>query len=605
MERGKREAKSPDNNMKNGKKKAILAACIALALVILGYGVLSVLAITSDTVYPNVDVAGVAVGGMTQADAEAVLDGQLEEVYDTTGVELKLDGAVAATITLNELGVDADAAAAAEQAYQYGRSGSKLFWGLDYFKCLVAGASVMPCTEADDSAVTKAVNAACDELDIVIPEEYFRVDEADPDHIYFTKPCDGRTLDRETLKEAVKATLESGVLTPVDCAYTSTPAPKMDLQEIHARLSAQMQNASYDKATGEIIPHVLGVEFSVEDAEKALAGAADGEEVAVAASVNHPEVTAEDLKANLFRDVLGTCTTNVSGTANRKSNVRRAAGSINSLILLPGEVFSYNGALGKRTAANGYLPAPAYVAGETVDEIGGGICQVSSTLYYACLKSNLNIVERWAHRFAPSYIPLGMDATVSWGGPDYKFENDTAYPIRLDVSWQGSKLTVTVKGTNVTGNYATMTYVTLSTTPWETVYEEDPAMAPGTQEVKTTAYTGIKVQSYQHHYDKNGNLIKTEFEATSDYKVRNKVILVAPGEDPTKAPADKPVTPPATEDGSGSNLDDPSSGPADGGSAEPVTPPVEGEEGGGETTEPVTPPAEGEGSENTEEIPAA
>ena len=112
--------------------------------------------------------------------------------------------------------------------------------------------------------------------------------------------------------------------------------------------------------------------------------------------------------------------------------------------------------------------------------------------------------------------------------------------------------------------------------------------------MKTTAYTGIKVQSYQHHYDKAGNLIKTEFEATSDYKVRNKVILVAPGEDPTKQPT-VPVTPPPAGGEGGSSVDDPTTGPAGGGettdpdtTTDPVTPPAEG----GETTDPVTPPAE-------------
>jgi len=592
LEHGKREAKTPDNNTNMKKSKAgIIALCVILGVVILGYGALSALAITSDTVYPNVDVAGISVGDMTQAEAEAVLTEQLSGVYETTGVDVKLDGEIAATVTLSELGVDADAVSAAKEAFAYGRGGSMLLYGWDYAKCLISGASLMPKTEAEEAAVTRAVNAVCDELDIVLPAEYFRVTEEDPDHIYFIKPCDGRTVDREAMKSAVAETLQSGILAPVECVYTTVPAAKLDLNAIHTQLSAQVANASYDKETGEIVPHVVGVDFAVADVEAAFEAAEGGAEVAVPATVNYPEVTTEDMEANLFRDTLGSCTTRVTGTANRRSNVRLAADSINGLILLPGEVFSYNGSVGQRTAANGYLPAPAYVKGETVDEIGGGICQVSSTLYYACLKGNLKIVERWAHRYAPSYIPLGMDATVSWGGPDYKFENDTPYPIRIDISWESNNITVSVTGTNVTGNYATMTYVTLSTTPWETVYEEDPSIAPGTQEVKTTAYTGIKVQSYQHHYDKDGNLLYTEFEATSDYKHRDKVILVAPGEDPTKETV-APVVPPE------GGVDDPSTGPAEGDGGEtadpgttedPVTPPPEG----GETTDPVTPPPEG------------
>ncbi len=567
---------NPDHNPKK-KKTALIVLCAVVGVLVLAYGALCAVAITSESVYPNVDVAGISVGNLSKSEAEAVLNEKLAGVYDTTGVEVRLDGASAATLTLSSLGVTADAAAAAQQAYAYGRSDFELFWGWHYAKCFFLPTSLMPKTEPDDSAVTRAVNEACDKLDIVLPAEYFRVAEEDPDHIYFIKPCDGRTVDREALKAAVTEELMSGILAPVECVYTTIPAAKLDLNAIHTELSAQVQNAAYDKASGAIIPHTVGVEFAVADVEKAFEEAEGNEEVAVSATVTYPEITTEDMEANLFRDTLGTCTTRVTGTANRRSNVRLAADSINGLVLLPGEVFSYNEALGQRTAANGYLPAPAYVKGETVDEIGGGICQISSTLYYACLRGNLKITERWAHRFAPSYIALGMDATVSWGGPDYKFENDTPYPIRLDTSWEGNNVTVSVTGTNVTGNYATMTYVTLSTTAWETEYLEDPTIPAGTQKEKTSPYTGIKVQSYQHHYDKDGNLLFTEYEATSDYKVRNKVILVAPGEDPTKETI-APVVPPT-------DVDDPSTGPAEGGEE---TPPVDDP-----VTDPVTPPATG------------
>ena len=175
--------------------------------------------------------------------------------------------------------------------------------------------------------------------------------------------------------------------------------------------------------------------------------------------------------------------------------------------------------------------------GETVDEIGGGICQTSSTLYIACLRGNLEITERYAHRYIPAYVPAGMDATVSWGGPDYKFTNNTDYPIKIVTSYANSKLTVKILGTNVDGSYGRMTNEQLSTTAWETVYQEDETVAPGTQTVKTTAYTGSKWRTYHQIYDANGKLIDSHYEATSDYKVRNKVILVAPGELPGSAPA--------------------------------------------------------------------
>ena len=180
-----------------------------------------------------------------------------------------------------------------------------------------------------------------------------------------------------------------------------------------------------------------------------------------------------------------------------------------------GDVFSYNDVVGQRTAARGYQAAPAYVQGETVDEIGGGICQTSSTLYLACLRSNLEITERYAHRYVPAYITAGMDATVSWGGPDYKFTNNSLYPIKIVTIYENNYLTVRILGTNVDGTSVKMTNEHLSTTPYETVYEDDPTLAPGTEKVKTTPYTGYKYRTYRNVYDANGKLISSTYEAVS------------------------------------------------------------------------------------------
>ena len=297
----------------------------------------------------------------------------------------------------------------------------------------------------------------------------------------------------------------------------------------------------------------MGADFDVDAAQTALDAAAPGETVTVPAQVQQPTVTAEALKDLLFRDVLGTAQTKVGGTSARKSNVKLSAAAINEYVLNPGDVFSYNEVVGKRTAERGYQAAPAYVQGETVDEIGGGICQTSSTLYLACLRSNLEITERYAHRYIPSYIPAGMDATVSWGGPDYKFTNNTDYPIKIVTTYANSTLTVKILGTNIDGTYAKITNEYLSTTPYEVIYEDDPTLAPGTEKVKTTPYTGYKYRTYRNVYAADGTLISSEYEATSDYKSRNKVILRGPALPET--PATDPGTGTATDPGTGTSTD--------------------------------------------------
>ena len=319
------------------------------------------------------------------------------------------------------------------------------------------------------------------------------------------------------------------------------PAKTLTAQEIYDDCSGVVKNASYDKETGAIVPEEAGADFDVDEAQRLLDAAAPGETVTVPAQVELPAVTAEELEQVLFRDVLGEARTHVGGTSARRSNVKLSAASINEYVMNSGDVFSYNDVVGQRTAARGYQAAPAYVQGETVDEIGGGICQTSSTLYLACLRSNLEITERYAHRYVPAYITAGMDATVSWGGPDYKFTNNSLYPIKIVTIYENNYLTVRILGTNVDGTSVKMTNEHLSTTPYETVYEDDPTLAPGTEKVKTTPYTGYKYRTYRNVYDANGKLISSTYEATSDFKSRNKVILRGPAVEPADGGAQIPT----------------------------------------------------------------
>ena len=180
--------------------------------------------------------------------------------------------------------------------------------------------------------------------------------------------------------------------------------------------------------------------------------------------------------------------------------------------------------MGQRTKARGFSEAPAYQNGQTIQEVGGGICQTSSTLYAACLYANLEITERHNHSFASSYIGLGMDATVSWGGPDYQFTNNTPYPIKVVGSYANGKVTMSIVGTKTDDITVKITSETLETIPYSVKTQHDSSLDDGETKVITTPYTGYKVQTYRKLYDGEGNLISSEPEAYSYYKARDKVI---------------------------------------------------------------------------------
>ena len=536
---GKRLNEEP----KKSGKGPLLIAGIVLAVLMAAYAGLCAYAGSLDTFYPNRHINGIDVGGLTVEQAQQRLETQLLKREITLVDD---EGQSLTQLTVGDLGYTAE-----------DFSGDARFWknddqGVGFFKKGWAYLSTVTgrwpggahWPDMDQAALSETASRLTEQLSEAPLDASGAVEGQS---VRITKARDGRTpQELRPLLADISTYSANGYQIPV--SFQTVPAKALTAQQLHDQLHGEMKNASYDAATDTIVPEQLGADFDVAAAQRAMDEAAPGETLTIAARIEQPEVTAADLKAVLFRDVLGEAKTHVSGSAGRIGNVKLSAQIINGLVLNSGETFSYNASVGKRTAARGFKPAPAYVRGETVDEIGGGICQTSSTLYLACLLSNLEITERYAHRFVPAYIAWGMDATVSWGGPDYKFTNNTLYPVKIVTKYEKGYLTVQILGTNVDGTYVKMSNEVLSKTSWETVYQEDASMAPGSPEVvKVTPYTGYKVNTYQTIYDKDGKVIDSHFEASSSYKVRNKVVVrapaAAPGSGTAVIPSDTPDAP--------------------------------------------------------------
>ena len=530
---GKRLAEKTE---KRGSKRPWIIAVVIAAVLVAAYLALCAYASSLDTFYPNRHINGIDVGGLTVSEAQSALETRLPA---QTIILVNEERQLQTTLTVAELGYTAESFAGDAQFWMDAeRDTPFLRRGWAYLATLSGhwpGGAHWP--DMDEAVLTKTVARLTEVLT-----------EPPADTSGITKAHDGYAPESlRPLLSDIASYSQSGYTIPV--TLETLPAQDLTAQQLHDRLHGEMKNASYDAASGSIVPEQFGADFDVAAAQTALDGAAPGKTVSVPAVIEEPEVTAADLKTLLFRDVLGEARTHVSGSAGRIGNVKLSAKLINGIVLNSGDTFSYNDSVGKRTEARGFKPAPAYVKGETVDEVGGGICQTSSTLYLACLLSNMEITERYAHRYVPAYIDWGMDATVSWGGPDYKFTNNTLYPVKIVTEYSKGYLTIKLLGTNIDGIRVKMTNEVLSKTPWETVYQEDSTMAPGSPDVvKVTPYTGYKVKTYQTIYDKNGSVIDSHFEAASDYKVRNKVVLQAPAAAPGSAPADLPADTPAPSD---------------------------------------------------------
>ena len=192
--------------------------------------------------------------------------------------------------------------------------------------------------------------------------------------------------------------------------------------------------------------------------------------------------------------------------------------------MLPGETFSYNGILGNTNKAKGYKVGTAYVGGKVVESYGGGICQVSSTLYNAILYANLEVVERYNHSYVVNYVPAGRDATVAYGGKDFKFKNTRNYPIKIVASAKNGVVSITIKGIKEEKEYeVVLTSTVLSTTPNQTVYENNSSLAEGTEKVIQKGYTGKKSIAYKI-LKYNGKTISKTVLSKDTYKPMNKIV---------------------------------------------------------------------------------
>ena len=577
---GKRTAQAEASARRGGAAVWIGLAAAAVLAAAAGF---CVYANTYSGVFPGVTMAGIELEGKGLKELRDTLTQALPSSLDGQEVTVTAGGETLGTYSLTELGARADTAGAADAAWQIGREEGALGWlknGWTMAVCRLGGGRALePAVTYDRDTLNRAVSTIASRFDRAPVDGSYTLDR---DGLFATKELDGRSLDTDDLK----AKLQAGPGEAVEAVWTEAEAEGLDLEKLARELEGTPSNARYDIETGQVVDGEVGFRLDPEAAAYVLEAAEGGETVKLPADVTFPTMTAQELEAVLFRDELATYTTNVSGSRSRRGNIQLAGSTVNGTVLNDGDIFDYNQVVGKRTAERGFGAAATYVNGETVDTIGGGICQVSSTIYMTALLSNLEITERYAHRYYPGYITKGMDATVSWGGPEFRFKNNTGYPIRIDVSYADSKLTVTIVGTKTDDTYVKMTYEQLSTSGYETEYVETEDLPWGTQQVKQTPYIGYEVISYRNIYDGNDNLVSSAVEARSSYKSRNQIILVGVNGRP---PLEEEPVPPAVGQ-------DPGSGAPAGGSAEPVDPGAAGRGldnmPGGTDPEPTPPPAQ-------------
>ena len=526
MKKKSKEAEKVFKDMTVGeyKRRKLLIPVITTITIIVAIIFSTVFAFANfkkEKIISGVSISGVDVSGLSQEEAKAKISELYQEKKEKEIALQYEDYETTLNPTLMEVNYDIEKAV--EEAYLIGKEDNIFVSNYKILFTLIGKKNIDVNMTLNEDVAKQSIEDIGVNLPGTIIESSHAVEE---DELIITKGKSGIVIDTQDLLNQVKDKLndrnskEDYIKIPVK---HKDPEP-IDIDKIHEEVYTEVKDAYYTKDPFTIYPEVEGIDFDVEAAKELLKE--EKEEYVIKLTITKPKVTIDQIGSEAFPDQLATFTTRYDvSDRDRTTNLEIACQKINGKVVLVGDTFSYNQTLGPRTVAAGYKNGKVYEAGEIVDGIGGGICQISSTLYNTVLMSNLEIVERRNHQFVTSYLPAGRDATVVYGAIDFKFKNTRKFPVRISASAKNGIATVSMFGFKEENEYTfSFNTKTIASIPFTTKYEEDATLEAGTEKVKKKGVNGLKTETYITKM-LNGKVVSSTLLSKDTYDAMNRVIV--------------------------------------------------------------------------------
>ena len=442
--------------LENSKPKSIMTIFTILVMIVFSIILILVIGFTAynffnTKIVSGVYIKGIDVSNLSKSDAKYQLDNLVSQNLPDE-IKLKHDDFVA-TVSLSQMETQFDTKNAVESAYLVGRQGNIFENNLYVLNTMFSHVNIEPTVKINNDLLKTYLDSLSSQLpDTVIQSSYY----IEGNNLIITSGKEGHVVDIPQTIQNIKSAVSdfSCKDTPVEIAVKTEQPQPIDIEKIHNEIYKDPVDAYYTQNPFMVYPSENGVDFNISIDEAKAIIAEPKEEYTIPLKYTTPNVTTNMIGTEAFPDLLSTFSTNYSTRdTDRTTNLRLAANKINGTVLMPGETFSYNQVVGARTIAAGYKEAPIYVSGEVVDGLGGGICQITSTLYNAVIYANLEIVERSNHQFVPSYVSASRDATVVYGSIDFKFKNNRDYPIKLVCSVSGGVANFQIFGMKTPDDY--------------------------------------------------------------------------------------------------------------------------------------------------------
>ena len=510
-------------------KIGIILLIIAIVIILVAFvsTFFAAINIKNTKILKGISIGNIDVSDTTQEEATQ----KLEDVYGTKAekqIYLRY-GEYETSVTYEALEVKYQTENAIKQAYEIGRAGNLIQDNFEILKTWNKGRNIKLEVSIDTdmiSQIAQNINNSIDDA-VVQPSYYI---EKDNSKLIVTSGKEGVKVDEKQLIEEIYKVLDENTEDEqkIEIPVIKATPEKIDIEKIHEEVYKEVQDAYYTKDPFTIHPEEDGIDFDVEAAKSMLLE--EKAEYEIPLKITKPTKTVKQIGTEAFPDLLATCTTSYKASnVDRTTNLKLAANKINGVVLLPNEEFSYNKVVGERTISAGYKMAATYASGKVVDGLGGGICQISSTLYDAVVFANLNVTTRRNHQFVTSYLPAGKDATVVWGSQDFKFVNSRKYPVRITASVQGGVATVQVWGIKEDVEYdISIETKKIAIIPPATETIQDASLPAGQQKVVQAGSNGSKVEAYKVT-KLNGQIVSTTLLSRDTYNAMKRIVRVGTG----------------------------------------------------------------------------
>lgn len=518
------EMEKPEKEKNRKKKRNIIIAVIVGIIIILTLFISTIFAfinINNEKIIKGVSIENIDMSGLSKEEAK----NKLETIYNeikSKDINIK-HNEYESTISPELIETNYDIDKAVNEADSVGKSDNIFVNNYNILFTLIWKKNINIDMSINEDVAKQTINDINVNLPDGVIESSYSVDD---DELTISKGKAGVVIDENAFLEIIKYELkniDSNGDQTLEIPVVNKEPEAIDIEKIHDEICKEPQDAYFTKNPFAVYPEVKGISFDLEKAKEMLKE--DKDEYVIKLTITNPKVTLDKIGPEAFPDKLATFSTRYDvSDKDRTTNLELACNKINGTVVLSGDTFSYNKVVGARTAGAGYKNAKIYEAGKVVDGIGGGICQISSTLYNAVLNANLEIVERKNHQFVTSYVEPGMDATVVYGLTDFKFKNTRQYPVRVVATAKNGIATVTIYGIKEDKEYTFKFDVKrVATIPSTTEYIDDSTLPAGTEKVEQKGTNGLKTETYMTKL-LNGKAISTTLVSKDTYNAMTKII---------------------------------------------------------------------------------